>query len=200
MSRSAAYTNCFYNKLFFSLLLIFHLSAFSQTPQSLKASVNENQVQLTWTCDTLSVDHFIIEQSNGDQNFKTIGVVRYVKGQQAYSYEYMAVKGKNSFRIKQVYPDMEPEYSNTITLNIGYKVSVNAFPNPSTGRFTLSHPMATGKEQVQISDKQGTVVFQITLSKSAVHTPLDLSHLPKGTYHLLWQNEFEKVNLKIFIQ
>lgn len=200
MSRSAAYTQNFVCVLVSGFLFLMGLTASSQTPNSLKAIVTDTQVQLSWLCDQPSVDHFIMEQSSDDQNFKTIGVIRFTKGQKAYTYDYAATKGRNSFRVKQVYAGMEPAYSNTVSLNVGYKISVTAFPNPSTGRFTLSHPLAVGKEQVQISDKQGTVVFQTALSKSAVHTLLDLTHLPKGTYHLLWQNEFEKVTLQLFIQ
>ena len=48
-------------------------------------------------------------------------------------------------------------------------------------------------------DMQGVLLQQVTVARSAVHTPLDLSHLQKGSYNLVWTSEADKANLKIFI-
>ena len=200
MSRSAFRTSMFFLKLLPCLFVLFCLQGYSQTDTALLTTVDDLQVQLSWKSDSATTDHFIVEQSNDDINFKIIGIVRWSKEQHQYLYEFSAEKGKNYFRIKRIYANGEQQYSNTVLINAGYKINITAFPNPSAGRFTVSHPLATGKEKIQITNAQGTVVYQTNIARSSVHTALDLSHLEKATYHLVWQDENGKVTLKLFIQ
>lgn len=186
-------------KLVFSILLLFSFSgSFAQSHSVLKSTRSGDKVQLAWQAD--SADHYIIEHSTDGTSFKTIGLFRASAKNSSYVYDAEPVKGLNIFRLKLVYKNDSCLYSNTIEFYSGARKSVTVFPNPSSGRLTVSHPMASGKEQVQVADMQGTVLYQTSVSKSAVHTTIDLSNLQKGTYNLIWNGEADKVNLKIFIQ
>lgn len=170
----------------------------SQEPLTILRSIIYNtQLQLLWQAD--SANHFIIEHSTDGTAFKTAAVLKYNAKSNNYQYSADVVKGLNVFRVKIVYDDSRFVYTNTLDHYDGVK-RITVFPNPSTGRFTISHPMASGKEQVQVTDMQGNMVYNATVSRSAVHTMLDLSLLQKGSYQLLWINEADKINLKIFIQ
>ena len=185
-------------RAFFILLFcFFSFIAPAQNQSILKSTNYADHVQLTWQGD--SADHYIIEHSSDGNTFKTLAVVRANKKNSNYMYDAEASKGLNIFRLRIAYKD-SVSYSNTIEFYGGARKSVTVFPNPSNGRFTISHPMASGKEQIQVSDMQGTVLFQTAVSKSAVHTSIDLSNFQKGTYNLFWNGDTEKINLKIFIQ
>jgi len=182
----------------FTLLISFlSFTSFAQNTSVLKSTHYGDRVHLTWQGDT--ADHYIIEYSNDGTIFKTLAVVRASNKSAHYGYDADALKGLNIFRLKIAYKD-STLYSNTIEFYGGARKSVTVFPNPSSGRFTISHPMASGKEQIQVTDLQGTVIFQAVVLKSAVHTTIDLSNVQKGTYNLFWNGETEKINLKIFIQ
>jgi hypothetical protein len=184
------------------LILLLHLP-FIVSAQSghllstLRSTTHGTRLQLHWQAD--SADHFIIEHSTDGTSFKTAGVLRSHAKNNNYQFDAEVAKGLNVFRVKIVYDGNYAAYTNVIEHYDGVK-KITVFPNPSNGRFTLSHPMASGKEQIQVADMQGTVVHQVTIARSAVHTMLDLSQLQKGSYNLLWISEADKINLKIFIQ
>jgi len=200
---AAKATICFRHFCFHLLSLLCSITLLAQTTNEkllLKSNVQADEVQLQWQADTSVIDHFVIEHSTDGVVFKTAGVVRYNAKTELYAYEATLLKGINFFRVRVVTPEGDAGYSNAVEHFLGAKRTISVFPNPSGGRFTVSHPMASGKEVLQVTDMQGVLLQQVPVARAAVHTSIDLSHLQKGSYNLIWTGEVDKANLKIFIQ
>jgi len=128
-----------------------------------------------------------------------IAVVR-ATAKNIYSYDLTVVKGLHYYRLKLADEEGKLTYSEILLFSTGPKKSITVFPNPSNGKFTLAHPLASGREQVQVLDMHGLTVYQAPLTKASVQTILDLTTFKKGNYQLVWLGEFEKLSLKILIQ
>jgi len=200
------YANNRWKSLCFSILMVVLSFSFSYSQPnpvlSFKASQNDQQVYFTWQSSTITgSDHFLLEHSDNGDAFEVIAVIRSgAKNISTYSYDHTAAKGLHYFRLKLTDAAGKWIYSEILQISIGPKKSITVFPNPSNGKFTLAHPMASGKEQVQVLDRNGLTIYQASLTKSSIQTVFDLTSFQKGSYQIIWLGEFEKLSLKIFIQ
>lgn len=71
-------------------------------------------------------------------------------------------------------------------------------PNPSNGVFTITSQSAI--LSVQVHDMLGNIIYNQTISNSALNMNIDLSNQPKGIYFIKVKTNEEFYNDKVVIQ
>lgn len=155
---------------------------FSATPQA-------KTVELNWTTAWEENNkHFIIEYSTDGKQFQSIGTQ---KGQHtselAHQYQFVHTRpalGLNYYRIKQV--DYSDEYSYSKLLSVQFNPAshqhiINIYPNPTqeflllSGLFRPNAPI-----QLKLLNSLGQEVARFRNIQE--HRPINIGHLPTGSY------------------
>jgi hypothetical protein len=130
-------------------------------------NVNEKQVLLTWTTAGESQnDHFEIERSQKNTDFKLIGTVAgNESSSKAYHYTFTdnsPENGINFYRLKQVTVDGKYTYSSVVTVNLNIR-KLKIFPNPARDKIYIQNNdnFSNGDNlKIQLMDFSGKVVYQ----------------------------------------
>ncbi|HSV09865.1 MAG TPA: T9SS type A sorting domain-containing protein [Hanamia sp.] len=130
-------------------------------------NVNEKQALLNWTTTGESQnDHFEIERSTKNTDFKTIGIVR-GNGTTSKTNSYTFTdnspwNGVNFYRLKQVDINGKCTYSPIITVNFNLR-KLGIFPNPARDKIYIhnNEKFSYGENvKIQMMDFSGKVVYQ----------------------------------------
>lgn len=161
---------------------------------SFDATPVKSGVELKWvTAAEINNDYFTIERSNDGIHFEPIAMVDGAgTTSQSKSYQlkdHNPVKGISYYRLKQTDFNGSFEYSRSVSV---YKqdyltTSINVYPNPSNGNFTIQY----GGERsmyYQVVDMQGRVVYS-DHATPGITNRVSLTHLPKGVYTVVFQGE-----------
>lgn len=126
---------------------------------------------------------FQVQRSSDGRDFQTIGWVAGAGTTLAtQQYEYrddQPLTGLNYYRLQQVDYDGTTDYSEVITVVRASKTNgIVAYPNPVSDLLTLENAQGTAT----LFNALGQPIKQFNI----LHTPfqVDLSDLPRGTYHL----------------
>lgn len=170
---------------------------FVQLPLKLNGfySVADNcDAKLTWvTNDEINFNHFEVEQSTDNINFKKLASIPGSGKIAGSTYNFTATQsnGPAYYRLKLVENDNGYEYSNTTVVKTncsGGKDYFTMYPNPvSAGNNTLNLNFSAGyngKGQVIVYNNLGQVVLNNTISvikgNNIVH--INIANLTSGTY------------------
>ena len=165
------------------------------------AEASSEQVKLAWQTAEGNADHFVIETGADGISFSSLAVVKATGGPRSYFFtQDMPPRGVHYYRLRVVGKDDAYAFSEVVRATVGPKRTVTVFPNPSRGQLTVSHPLGTGQEVLQVVDMNGATVARKTVAPASIQTPFDLSSLPKGAYQLIWMLGQEKVSQKFLIQ
>ena len=162
--------------------------------ESFNATVNENSVSLNWkTATELNNSGFDIERMAEGGEFEIIGFIPgfgTTTESRSYSYnDYVSVKGKYSYRLKQIDFDGQFEYSNTIEVDVNavadYILAQN-YPNPFNPTTTIDFVVPT-EEFVNLAVYNSLGEEVITLVNDVVasgkHSVIfNASNLTSGIY------------------
>ena len=160
-------------------------------------NVNNQYSQLNWTTgQELNFDHFEVERSGSNTDFKQIGTVP-GKGDSQFAQDYNfrdhnPSHGTNYYRLKMVDKQGYFAYSNTVLVNFNLSI-VQLYPNPAKNlvylknnlNFTNAEPL-----DVELINPLGQRLFSETLTTAG----LDLltvqfpSGIAAGTYFLIAVN------------
>jgi len=90
----------------------------------------------------------------------------------------------------------------TGSFNPGAFGSVNLYPNPVTGKFTVDIPsMRTGEFSMSVMNSAGIVVYssKYMFAASVNKFPVDISHLANGIYTLLIKQDDKTLTRKLIL-
>jgi hypothetical protein len=172
-------------------------------------NVNEKQALLNWTTTGESQnDHFEIERSTKNTDFKTIGIVR-GNGTTSKTNSYTFTdnspwNGVNFYRLKQVDINGKCTYSPIITVNFNLR-KLGIFPNPARDKIYIhnNEKFSYGENvKIQMMDFSGKVVYQQIFKTKGVNiiTLKVPQRIANGMYILTVINsQEEKQGDKIFI-
>jgi hypothetical protein len=167
----------------------------------LTAEASSEQVKLSWQAAGGNTDHFVVETGSDGISFSSLAVVKATQGPRSYFFtQDMTPRGVHYYRLRVVGSDETFAFSEVVRATVGPKRTVAVFPNPSKGQITVSHPLGTGQEVLQVMDMNGAVVARKTVAPASIQTPFDLASLPKGAYQLIWLLGQETVSQKFLIQ
>lgn len=170
---------------------------FVQLPLKLSSfySVANNcDAKLTWlTNDEINFNHFEVEQSTDNINFKKVAAIPSSGKTTGSTYSFTATQsnGPAYYRLKLVENDNSYEYSNTTVVKTncsGTKDYFTMYPNPvSAGNTTLNLNFSasyTGKGQVVVYNNLGQAVLNTTINviKGNNLVRVNIAGLASGTY------------------
>ena len=150
------------------------------------AKLTRNQVNLSWeTASEKDNKGFEVQRSQDGVTFSTI-LFKKGQGSTSSKTKYAAVDerplvGISYYRLKQIDNDGKFTYSPVVTIkNLGV-ADVTFYPNPTSGKLTISLPQEQEAidVKVRITDLSGREVKALTLPSTG---EADLSELKAGTY------------------
>lgn len=158
---------------------------------------------LNWTTSNeKEADYFVVEKSMDGSNFVAIDTVK-AKGNSTTTQQYISLDqqlspGINYYRLKIVDLDQRTSYSKTVQLT-GRETGIRLFPNPATGRITISHSPAA-VEYVKIYTLNGILLQQKKAERNSNQTSFDISGYAKGMYYLVCESNGERTTRSFVIR
>jgi len=158
-----------------------------------EASIENKAVNCKWTTQSeINNDYFELQHSGDAINFSKLGII-YGAGnsQRELNYSFVdnnPLSGINYYRLKQVDFDGKSEYSDIISVaidNIGDK-AFQAYPNPTTGKFTVEVATPIQKGTIRIINTKGEIVKKVFID--GAYQTIDISDCIKGTYMLMYSS------------
>jgi hypothetical protein len=115
-------------------------------------------------------------------------------GQVEYSLNIDNVYSTSIYKIAAIQKDNSVSYSNVVKLVRNTEVSMNLWPNPTSGVINLSYEMSeSGLITAQLFDVTGRIVYNLVIPAEVGvnHNTIDLGNLPSGNYTLnILTNDF----------
>ena len=131
----------------------------------------------------LPVTDFILERSNDNLSWTTLGTVAALSGDDAstqYSYSDGQPGKENYYRLKFNLPDGSYQYSNIVPLfEKNASMPLIIYPNPATNKLMI-HTPNSNYNRFQIMDPAGRM--EIRQEISSINTVVDISNLPTGSH------------------
>ena len=164
---------------------------------------------LTWTTSSeMNNDHFEIQRSAGNTDFKTIGKIK-ASGTTSQSHDYnftdyLPLDGNNYYRLKQVDKTGKATYSSVAMVRFNLN-SVIIYPNPAYDKIYIrnnDHFSNGAKITVRLLDLSGKLIIKKELDTYGVD--INTFYLPQkiaeGMYVLMISNsKGEKQSEKVYI-
>ena len=169
------------------------------TVSGFSASVFSAYAKISWhTANELNIANYELQKSTDALCFITINSsVANNKGLCNYSINDALPTGTSYYRLKINSLDGKSSYSNVISVsNKRSDNLLSIYPNPVLNSLTLIHTGAEDRAVIKISTADGKVITNYAVAKGATQTSIDVSHLQKGNYILLYENKGEAIATK----
>ena len=116
------------------------------------------------------------------------------------NYEDLIEGSGNTFFIKAIFGSRPID--TTPIEEESYQASMTIFPNPSNGIIHLQANIEVAStHQIELLNMNGQRVFKETLSTGLeIRKELNVSHLPKGVYTLVWTHEKGRLSRRVVIR
>jgi hypothetical protein len=169
-----------------------------------KARLSGNTVLVNWKIERADgFSHFEIER-NINGSFIKIGEVRWIAGQDNYSFtdDAAAYSGKVLYRLKMVDDNHVYKYSKVVTVNLpGINSIALVYPNPASNIVTISFRKPVSSNAiVSIFDASGKNVSSSTLQRGQLNYQVNVHNLVNGMYLLKCVKDGEMSYSKFLIQ
>ncbi|HEY0058760.1 MAG TPA: CehA/McbA family metallohydrolase, partial [Flavisolibacter sp.] len=152
----------------------------------LKAKERSGAVELTWKIDEdVLFSHYVVEVSTDGRNFTAKGSDTAVLGQRDYSFiDMLPYNGVSFYRITLLGVKGNPEYSQTVSIELKKPGVLTVYPNPASASVNVRFDGADSETiLVQLIDAAGNMVYNKV--QAPVRTfSLNLSHFANGYYIL----------------
>lgn len=159
---------------------------------SFKAEPYHESVLLSWVMDTeVDVDHYRVEWSPDQADFRDVGLVDVIGGTGEYRFLHIyPVYGMNFYRLKIVGGDGYDRYSEVRAVQVtpqGGNITVS--PNPLTGQDLLSikvYSSVEGKATIEVFDQYGREVLRVPYQfrQGINQIAVDLGGVSSGIYYV----------------
>jgi hypothetical protein len=147
--------------------------------------------QLDWTtAKNTNVDHYILEKSIDGVTFAPLATVgaKHTESEVEF-YQYMdtkGVEGKNYYRLREVTPGAEDEFSPVREISFGTTgFSVSFSPNPADEFIIVKIQSKIAESDIQLIDAMGRVVLEDKTDENLRQARLQVQKLNPGTYTLV---------------
>ncbi|HUS02073.1 MAG TPA: GEVED domain-containing protein [Chitinophagaceae bacterium] len=130
----------------------------------------------------LPVTDFILERSNDNSSWTTLGTVSAISGDPSTQYSYSDIHpGKeNYYRLKFILPDGTYQYSNIVPLlEKNNSMPLIIYPNPATNKLTIQ-TANSNYNRLQILDPAARLELRQDMTPG--NTVVDISNLAEGTH------------------
>ncbi|RMF03703.1 MAG: PKD domain-containing protein, partial [Bacteroidetes bacterium] len=158
----------------------------------LKASLDNQEVQLDWTVEFDDGVQWFEIQRSGNYTFLPIDQV---DASAIFTYTYLdrnPEQGPNYYRIKGVNANGDYHYSNVVFVDATDKSTIKAYPNPVQEMLTIHIPEARAEQvKFEIISPAGYIVFSTIWPASPgllLQRELTLEGLPNGFYYYRIRN------------
>jgi len=156
---------------------------------------DQKEVLVSWqTASEMNCDRFIVEHSRDGTNYNDIAVVKAAGNSSSlkeYSYDHLRPEyGMHYYRLDQVDFDGNSKYSEVRTVNINNGLAIQVFPNPSSGKITISTNSKI--KSVLLTDLTGSKVKGLELDSPSMMLEMDNTALHAGIYLLQVNTEDNK--------
>lgn len=145
-----------------------------------------SQAQLSWTTTQANTaKEFRIEKGLDSTHFLTIGIVPAKSNGASNSYVFfdpLPLPVVNYYRLKEVYPNKQFDYSKTVALDFSKPIILLVAPNPAHSFVNISVLTISNAARLQILDMNGSVRIEKTLASGLQTVRVDVSGLAKGIY------------------
>lgn len=164
---------------------------------------SSDNASINWTTSNEDkADYFVVEKSMDGTDFTAIDTVK-AKGNNSTTQHYASSDpqlnpGINYYRLKIVDFDQRSTYSKTVQI-IRKGISIALFPNPASGRITISHSPAA-VEQIKIYTANGILLQQKRPERNSNQTSFDIGSYAKGMYYLVCESDGEKTTRSFVIR
>ncbi|UKN01845.1 T9SS type A sorting domain-containing protein [Paracrocinitomix mangrovi] len=148
-------------------------------------------VLLEWSIkDEIDITEYILEKSNDGEEWREIGKVEAKNKGAKSEYNFTDVTpniGVNYYRIIQVKENLEPEYSEVISVN--FKNDLEIYPNPANDKVNFIITEGTvANSYIIIEDAKGNRIETIVVESK--QTELELNNYAQGIYLVkLYKND-----------
>ena len=169
-----------------------------------KTRLSGNTVLLSWKIERAEgFSHFEVER-NVNGSFIKVGEVRWIAGQNSYSFadDAAAVSGKVLYRLKMVDDNNVYKYSKVVTVTLpGINSIALIYPNPASDVITVSFRKPVSSDAViYILDASGRNAGVSTLQRGRLNYQINVNSLVNGMYLLQCIKDGEVRYAKFLIQ
>jgi hypothetical protein len=154
---------------------------------SFTAVAQQAEVKLAWsTASELNNDSFTVQRSQDAEQWQDVIKVKgAINSNERIDYETLdglPFTGVSYYRLKQTDLDGQYSYSSVRRVEITALFQLKVYPNPSSGKFTISAGFELQPENIKLYNAIGQEM-PVTLDKSSGSTILN-TNIPKGIYIL----------------
>lgn len=148
-------------------------------------AVNDRQIKLEWnTSEQQNISRYEIQKATGNSYFKRISSIP-VSKDSLYSFIDEIQAGiPYQYRLLLVASTGNTCYSDIRTIKINDNKTFTIYPNPSSGKITISMNGYIGKANFIISNSCGQPILKKEIFSLYSTNVLDLTNEPKGFYFL----------------
>lgn len=165
------------------------------------ASEQNDGILLAWgTAAEFNTRHFVIERSESNGVFVTIGtVLANGTGNNDYRFtDHTKPAGTVSYRIRQVDIDNHFTYSKQVVVKaVAQKSALSCYPNPASNYTRIGLPKELQSATLKMYNMEGRLVKTKTVVNGEM---ISLQELPRGIYHVVIANETNRYHEKLVIQ
>ncbi|UOQ64900.1 T9SS type A sorting domain-containing protein [Hymenobacter volaticus] len=165
------------------------------------AQLRKRKVNLQWvTASEKNNRGFEVQRSQNGKQFSTV-LFKEGHGTTSSRSTYEAIDeqplpGVSYYRLKQIDNDGKFVYSPVVTVKSQNVTEVTAYPNPTSGKLTISLPQeqVSAAVNIRITDLSGRIVKTLSLPAT---NEVDLSELKAGTYLITVVTEHEQTTRRV---
>ncbi len=164
-------------------------------------AINNRQVKLQWNIsEQQNVNHYEIERSTGNFNFKRISSIP-VSSDSLYSFVDDLEPGI-PYRYRLLIAPLAGGkcFSDIRAIKINDNKTFTIYPNPSTGKLFISMNGYIGRTSFIVSNSMGEIILKKEVFSLYSAHQLDLTNQPKGIYYIKAQtgngNSVQKFSLQ----
>jgi len=170
---------------------------------SFTAVAQQAEVKLAWsTASELNNDSFTVQRSQDAEQWQDVIKVKgAINSNERIDYETLdglPFTGVSYYRLKQTDLDGQYSYSSVRRVEITELFQLKVYPNPSTGKFTISTGFELQPENIKLYNMIGQEM-QVSLDKTNGSTVLNIN-LPKGIYILNVARGYWRQSIRVVIE
>jgi hypothetical protein len=170
---------------------------------SFTAVAQQAEVTLKWiTASELNNDFFTVQRSQDVEQWQDVVQVKgAINSNERIDYETidgLPFSGVSYYRLKQTDLDGEYSYSSVRRVEVSEEFQLKVYPNPSTGKFTISTGFALQRENIKLYNSIGQempVEFDYTNGSTSIH-----SNLPTGIYIFKVSRGYWRQSVRVVIE
>jgi len=170
---------------------------------SFTATTQQSEVKLKWsTASELNNDFFTVQRSQDAEQWQDVIKIKgAINSNQRIDYETLdglPFVGVSYYRLKQTDLDGQYSHSSVRRVEITELFQLKVYPNPSSGKFTLSTGFELQPENIKLYNSIGQEM-PVSLDKTNGTTILD-TNIPKGIYILNVARGYWRQSVRVVIQ